>query len=196
MICSAVEQAKWLCEVCNLCSDSACLEKAYRNRLAVLGKRLPVTIAGEDSAAETDCTDRPECWPGGSAMHTGLLLLENLKSIEKVLASKHEELLNLVSAATSSDGKFHTDERLLAALTAQQFAWLKYRDDECELIGSLTGAGGTWPSTYANKCQVNLTEQRLRRVRSAIRCIKKIPNEERLYGQNTCLQQLAPLVNK
>jgi hypothetical protein len=129
-------------------------------------------------------------------MHTGLLLLENLKSIEKVLASKHEELLNLVSAATSSDGKFHTDERLLAALTAQQFAWLKYRDDECELIGSLTGAGGTWPSTYANKCQVNLTEQRLRRVRSAIRCIKKIPNEERLYGQNTCLQQLAPLVNK
>lgn len=23
-------------------------------------------------AADVECTDRPECWPEGSAMHTGL----------------------------------------------------------------------------------------------------------------------------
>jgi uncharacterized protein YecT (DUF1311 family) len=148
------------------------------------------------SLAETECSDRPECWPEGSSMHTGLLLLEKQKSIEKLLVSKHEELVKLVSATTSSDGKSHADERLVMALKTQQSAWLKYRSDECELIGSLTGAGGTWPSTYANRCDVNLNEQRLRQVQSAIRCIEKIPNEKRLYEQNTCLQQLAPLANK
>jgi uncharacterized protein len=35
------EQAKWLREVRNLCTDSVCLEKEYRNRLAVLEKLLP-----------------------------------------------------------------------------------------------------------------------------------------------------------
>jgi uncharacterized protein YecT (DUF1311 family) len=88
------------------------------------------------------------------------------------------------------------DARLLADLKTQQVAWLKYRTEECELIGALTGAGGTWPSTYAKKCEVNHTDQRIRRVSSAIRCIGKISNEKRLFEQNNCLQQLAPLTNK
>ena len=127
-------------------------------------------------------------------MHTGLLLVQKQLETEKLLASKHDELIKLV--ASSGSGETHADERLLAALKTQQAAWLKYRTEECELVGSLTGAGGTWPSTYANKCEVNHTEQRLRQVRSAIRCIQKIPSEKRLFEQNTCLQQLAPLTNK
>lgn len=144
--------------------------------------------------AEVQCTDRPECWPEGSSMHTGLLLVQQQNAAEKLLASKHEELIKLVSS--SSTEKISVDERLLAALKTQQAAWLKYRTEECELVGSLTGAGGTWPSTYANRCEVNHTDQRLRRVRSAIRCIEKIPNEKRFFEQNNCLQQLAPLTNK
>lgn len=144
--------------------------------------------------AEVQCTDRPECWPEGSSMHTGLLLVQQQNSAEKLLASKHEELVKLVSSS-SAEG-IRVDERLLAALKTQQAAWLKYRTEECELVGSLTGAGGTWPSTYANRCEVNHTDQRLRRVRSAIRCIEKIPNEKRIFEQNNCLQQLAPLTNK
>ena len=35
------EQTKWLREVRDLCTDSVCLEKEYRNRLAVLEKFLP-----------------------------------------------------------------------------------------------------------------------------------------------------------
>ena len=27
-----------------------------------------------------DCTDRAECWPEGSAMHTGVLLAEELRT--------------------------------------------------------------------------------------------------------------------
>lgn len=127
-------------------------------------------------------------------MHTGLLLVQRQRAVEKLLASKHDELIKLVSSS-SRDG-IPVDGRLLAALKTQQAAWLKYRAEECELIGSLTGAGGTWPSTYANKCDVNHTEQRLRRVRSAIQCVEKIPLEKRVFEQNNCLQQLAPLTNK
>jgi uncharacterized protein YecT (DUF1311 family) len=127
-------------------------------------------------------------------MHNGLLLVQQQNASEKLLVSKHEELVKLVSS--SSTEEIRVDERLLAALKTQQAAWLKYRTEECELVGSLTGAGGTWPSTYANRCALNHTDQRLRRVRSAIRCIEKIPNKNRVFEQNNCLQQLAPLTNK
>ncbi|MEO6918595.1 MAG: lysozyme inhibitor LprI family protein [Collimonas sp.] len=148
------------------------------------------------SFGETECTDRPECWPEGSAMHTGLLLAKKQNAIEKLMASEQEKLVKLVSDASSSDGELHTDGRLVRALKAQQSAWITYRANECELIGSLTGAGGTWPSTYAIRCEVNLSQQRLRRIRSATQCIEKISIEKRIFEQNTCLQQLAPLVNK
>ncbi len=150
---------------------------------------IPLSAFGE-----VKCTDRPECWPEESAMHTGLLLVQQLNAVEKLLMSKHDELVRIVSSSSSAEIK--VDERLLAALKTQQSAWLKYRTEECELIGSLTGAGGTWPSTHANRCEVNHTEQRLGRVRSAIRCIEKIPIEKRLFEQNECLQQLAALTNK
>lgn len=148
------------------------------------------------AALPEECSDRPECWPEGSAMHTGLLLVQRQKEAERALERNHGELLRVVSAAKSEDGSLGTDERLLEALKSQQAAWLKYKADECELIGSLTGAGGSWPSTYATQCEVNHLEQRNRRVRSALRCIEKIPKSRRLFGQNDCLQQLAPLTNK
>lgn len=144
--------------------------------------------------AEADCTDRPECWPEGSSMHTGLLLVQQQRAQEQNLASQHEQLIKLVKSSGSDETP--VDERLLAALKTQQAAWLKYRTEECELIGSLTGAGGTWPSTYANRCELNHTDQRLRRVRSAMRCIEKMPPETRAFEQNNCLQQLAPLTNR
>jgi uncharacterized protein YecT (DUF1311 family) len=166
----------------------------YANMRKIFLSVLVLALVSPIVFAEIECTDRPECWPEGSSMHTGLLLVQQQKVVEKLLASKHDDLIKLVSSSSSSG--IPVDGRLLAALKTQQAAWLKYRAEECELIGSLTGAGGTWPSTYANKCELNHSEQRLRRVRSAIRCIEKIPLEKRPFEQNNCLQQLAPLTNK
>lgn len=148
---------------------------------------LSIPLAAQ---AEVECTDRPECWPEGSAMHTGLLLARQLEQAEALLARQHDALLKLVTVSA------HGDSRLLNALGAQQAAWLNYRGEECELIGALTGAGGSWPSTYALRCKLNHTEQRLRRVRSAFRCVSNMPPEQRVWDQNRCLQQLAPLTNK
>jgi hypothetical protein len=48
--------------------------------------------------AEPECADGRECSPEGSAMHTGILLVEKQKKVEPLLASKHEEPVKLVSA--------------------------------------------------------------------------------------------------
>lgn len=147
--------------------------------------------------AETECSDRPECWPEGSSMRTGLELVDERNKLDKLLAGKHDELTNLVSTGVSVNGQVMAGfGRLINALKSQQSAWLKYRADECELIGSLTGAGGTWPSTYAIECQVNLTNQRTQQVQSAIQCIEEIPKENRRFKQNECLHRLAPLTNE
>ena len=129
-------------------------------------------------------------------MHRGLTLVQEQAIVEKKLKREHLVLLKLLSSAKSPDGSYGTDERLMEALKTQQSAWLKYKSEECELIGSLTGAGGSWPSTFANQCEVNHVEQRIRRVRSATRCVEKIPMGKRIFEQNNCLQQLAPLTNK
>lgn len=160
--------------------------------LIVTGAFLVVSSA----VAADNCTDRPECWPEGSAMHTGLLLAQHAKEVDIALERSHNDLLKLVSSSKSADGSLGTDERLLQALKSQQAAWLKYKSEECELIGSLTGAGGSWPSTYASRCELNHSELRLRRVRAAIRCIERLSADKRIFEQNNCLQQLAPLTNK
>lgn len=146
------------------------------------------------SLCATECADRPECWPSGSSMNVGLRYLERKDVAERRLFGEYEILLKLFDSSLSEE--FEINQKLVHALKEQQQAWLQYRTAECELIGALTGAGGTWPSTYASKCESNQTEQRLLRVRSAIRCIKRMPKQKREFAQNRCLQQLAPLTNK
>jgi uncharacterized protein len=48
------EQTKWLREVRNRCTDSACVEEAYRNRLATLEKLLLGMKGGEKSVAPAE----------------------------------------------------------------------------------------------------------------------------------------------
>jgi len=148
-----------------------------------------LALSSGPALAQKDCTDRPECWPEGSAMHTGLTLAAERQKLERSMLKRHEQLVALVAASMPGS------ERLVMALKSQQQAWLKYRDDECELIGALTGAGGSWPSTYASRCALNLTDQRLRRIRSAYRCVEQARNKQEEHDAGRCLQQLAPLVN-
>lgn len=55
------KQVTWMREVRNLCTDRACLEKVYRNRLAGLAELLVVTAADEESdCATTGSEDFPE----------------------------------------------------------------------------------------------------------------------------------------
>lgn len=164
------DQLDWLKER-NACKTDSCVLEKYKAR----GSELigwPQKEAEKAKELE-NCTDRPECWPEGSAMQTGLTLVADLKIASAQLKTKHDELIILLSQSPNYNGEKYPDLRVISALTAQQISWVKYRSDECELIGSLTGACGSWPSTYANRCEVNLTEARISRVTSAIKCVKK-----------------------
>jgi uncharacterized protein YecT (DUF1311 family) len=157
---------------------------ASRTVAVLLASILMMPVSGH---AQEVCSDG-NCWPAGSAMATGIDAVNHRIQTEKALQRLHAELVQLMSP--------YSDERLLQALKTQESAWLTYRREECELIGSLTGAGGSWPSTYAVRCESNFTDDRLRRVKSATRCVKRIPEDQRSIESSTCLQQLAPLVNR
>lgn len=136
------------------------------------------------------------CWPQGSAMEVGHQHALRRDAAERQLASREAELQTLLEGIDR--GTHHRLGRVLDALRAQQQPWLQYRRAECELIGSLSMAAATWPSTRAVECEANHTELRLRRVRHATRCVQRKLDaglEADPYELTTCLQQLAPLTN-
>lgn len=123
-------------------------------------------------------------------MNTGLLLVQKRQTTEKRLEKKYDELVLLAGSASM------LGPTVIQALKAEQVEWLKYRGAECTLVGALTGAGGSWPSTYAVRCEANLTDQRLRRVRSATRCLHRAIAKNQEFDESNCLQQLAPIANR
>jgi len=131
-----------------------------------------------------------ETWPPGSAMHTGALEVKRRDAALTVLEGLHSKVVRLLRDVKSEGGP---DTRLIAAIEAHQAAWVRYISDECEVIGSLTGASGSWPSTHAISCEANLAESRVRRTRAAIRCIERVRPDRRRFEANNCLYQLAPI---
>lgn len=183
------EQRAWL-KMRNMCKSDACIMDKYQTRIAVLSNWIQEE---KDKAKELEtCTDRPECWPDGSAMYNGLVAVEELQEITNVMNIKHEELLTLISDSSS----YSTTRRIVSALRQQQASWETYRGDECSLVGALTGAGGTWPSTYANRCEVELANDRLQRIESALGCIQDIPEEDRMFEHVDCIMDLTPLAKR
>jgi uncharacterized protein YecT (DUF1311 family) len=148
---------------------------------------MAALLASTHVMAQESCTDKSDCWPGGSAMAEGLDAADQLNQTTAVLNRKNRELLRLVGVFAG--------ERMTKGLMALNVEWIRYREAECELVGNLTNSGGSWPSTYAVRCELNMTDQRLRHVRSAIRCIARIPADHRPLDAADCMQQLAPLAN-
>ncbi|WP_431688973.1 hypothetical protein [Hahella sp. NBU794] len=96
-------------------------------------------------------------WPEGSAMATGSEYKKNRDYFSDLVEKKQIELITLVKAnSTHKIG----GERLLKGLTSLHEAWKDYYQNECELIGALSGAGGSWPSTYALRCEAILMHRR------------------------------------
>ena len=126
-------------------------------------------------------------------MQIGLATVQRLKKLDKTLEQRHKDLASLLEKLVIPEGQTKLDGRLVSAVKQQQTAWLKFRAPECELIGSLTGAGGTWPSTHATICEFNISQSRLDRINETIRCIEATPEKNRLPDIHHCLQQLAPL---
>ena len=170
--------------------------KARKNLLMILVGCFFMSNAQANEPNTVQCTDRPECWPEGSGMRAAMMTNEKLTQSDKSLKRAHDDLIKVVSASHSSDGKIWVQSGLINALTEQQASWSRYIKDECGLVGRLMGGIDPWKLAYAAKCETNLVDRRLVRVKSAQRCIKKFPVDKQIFEIENCLQQLAPLVNK
>jgi hypothetical protein len=103
------------------------------------------------------------------------------------LDRKFDDLIVLMEAIEPRNG------HIIADLKAQQDGWLAYYPRECWLTGALTMTEGTWPSTYAMKCEAHLVDRRLRAMTDAVACIQKFEPDKRATEAPKCLAQLAPL---
>lgn len=135
--------------------------------------------------AEIECANKKECWPEGSAVRTGMEFSEKLTAFDERMAKDHKALLDLLK-------QLKTNDYLIESLKGQQDAWLKFRNNDCQLAGTLTGAGGSWPSTWGLSCQVGMASKRLGQVQLAAMCLKNI-NQKDLeldYPKYDCLNRL------
>jgi len=103
--------------------------------------------------ASVECSDRPECWPEGSAMHEGLTAKQRLEAADKELNAAYQRILKSLPADED-------DEYPKRALIAAQRAWVKYRDAECASVGETSGGARMWKSTYTVLCEADMTEAR------------------------------------
>lgn len=110
-------------------------------------------------------------------------LPERLRTLDEGLKQEQDELLQRISAEARDQG------RLVAALKAQQAAWLQHRDAACALAGML-GAAGAAP-TRTMQCKAEWAEAQRMRLWAALDCIGQVPPAERAAEQERCMQALA-----
>lgn len=123
------------------------------------------------SVFSEECSEKKECWPEGSAMRTGMEFSEKLIAFDDRLTKDHKEMLVLLKQLKAKD-------YLIDLLREQQNAWQVFHEKDCQLAGTLTGAGGSWPSTWGLSCDVDTTSKRLGHVQLAIMCLNKIDKKD------------------
>ena len=134
-------------------------------------------------------------WPDTGAMGQGQIYENDKKYFERLVFKKQTELVEKITTDSIREinGSKYPDQRLVDAVADLHTSWLAYYPKECELIGALSGAGGSWPSTYATRCEANLVYRRFNRLKAAMNCIDRIPERQRPYSLSQCLYQLSPL---
>jgi uncharacterized protein YecT (DUF1311 family) len=113
---------------------------------------LLATIAPAALAA-TECSDKPECWPDGSAMRTGLQAGVDLKKADRELNATYQRIVK--SLPDDQDDNFPK-----RTLIAAQREWVKFRDANCAAIGEVSGGVRMWKSSYDVLCQLDMTKAR------------------------------------
>jgi uncharacterized protein YecT (DUF1311 family) len=111
-------------------------------------------------------------------------LPERVRALDESLMQEHDELLQRVAPAVRDQG------RLIAALKAQQAAWLQYRDAACVLAGTLSGAGGSAASIRTLQCKAEWAEAQRMRLWTALDCIGQGAPADRAAELDRCLPAL------
>jgi uncharacterized protein YecT (DUF1311 family) len=94
-----------------------------------------------------------DSWPEGSAMDVGTKAQQRLARADKALNAAYQQIIKKLPAD-------QPDDYPKRALIAAQRAWIKYRDEECALVGETSGGVRMWKSAYDVSCRADMTENR------------------------------------
>ena len=119
-----------------------------------------------------------------AAQQTAPPLPERVRTLDEALVQENDELQKRVAPAARDQG------RLVAALKAQQTAWLQYRDTTCDLAGTFGGAGGGAASTRTLQCKAEWAETQRTRLWAALDCIGKGAPADLAAELDRCLPAL------
>jgi uncharacterized protein YecT (DUF1311 family) len=119
-----------------------------------------------------------------AAQQTAPPLPERVRALDDSLIQEHDELLQRVAPVVRDQG------RLVAALKAQQAAWLQYRNATCALAGTLGGAGDSAASTRTLQCKADWAEAQRMRLWTALDCIGQGAPADRAAELDRCLPGL------
>jgi uncharacterized protein YecT (DUF1311 family) len=119
-----------------------------------------------------------------AAQEIGPPLPERVRTLDESLLQEQDDLLQRVAPTARDSG------RMVAALKAQQAAWLQYRDSTCSLAGTLGGAAGSAASTRTLQCKAEWAEVQRTRLWTALDCIGQGTPAERAAELDRCLSAL------
>lgn len=123
-------------------------------------------------------------WPEGSAMHAGL-------SQKEILEKKQSKASEIVSKIRRNleEHRPYQGEHLSNVFGRHNENWGSYVASTCMTVGVMTGAGGSWPSYYALKCETNMIDRRLFNLTNTLQCIKRHIKNKQTYELSDCLYQ-------
>lgn len=116
---------------------------------------LALTLHSTLWLADVECTDRPECWPEGSAMHTGLVAKQERAAADKELNKVYSRIISGLPADEA-------DNYPKKALVAAQREWIKFRDANCASVGEVSGGVRMWKSASTVQCETTMTQARVK----------------------------------
>lgn len=91
-------------------------------------------------------------------MNTGLAANERRSEADKQLNATYQRILKNLP-------KDEPDNYPRRTLIAAQRTWIKYRDDQCALVGEVSGGVRMWKSAYSSVCEADMTEARTKELK-------------------------------
>ena len=112
-------------------------------------------------------------WPLGSAMYSALLATNERNTYE----TKSDQILKEIYLAINNDYQNNLIKEKVKALKA-------YSQSACNIVGASSSAGGSWPSTYVEKCKRGIVYHYYRSLKNALNCIKPQISKKSYFSPN------------
>jgi uncharacterized protein YecT (DUF1311 family) len=83
-------------------------------------------------------------------------LSRNLEKLDKELNVTYQAALATMPKTSSDDARKEQQQ-----LRKSQRAWLKYKDENCALVGGIEGGNNLWVTKFAAMCEVSAVADRI-----------------------------------